>query len=180
MKERYADSTHLLARTLLLGVLIIPQWVCNVNAFSFHVHSPHTSSIFLHEQTSSIHQRQRAGSTSIHQSNKSSASTQNNLDVDTSGSKITDDNSGDNKGSESNVDGDGKEQQNDKDLTYFEILAGNVVNCLLKSDLKRKGGGDGGSTGWTSWVDDASSYQLKGCIDMLSLNIPVSAMMNCN
>lgn len=64
-------------------------------------------------------------------------------------------------------------------LTYFETLAGNIVNCLIKSDLKRKGGGDGGgSTGWTSWVDDASCFQLKCCIDKLSLNLPVSGKNN--
>ncbi len=70
-----------------------------------------------------------------------------------------------------------KSNENDE-LSYFEVLAGNVVNCLMKSDLKRKGGGDGGgSTGWTSWVDDASSYQLKSCVDSISLNIPVSDIL---
>ena len=64
-----------------------------------------------------------------------------------------------------------KEEQ----LTYFETLAGNALNCLIQSDYKRKGGGDGGgSTGWTSWVDDASSYQLKCCLDNLVLSLPVS------
>ncbi len=63
-------------------------------------------------------------------------------------------------------------ENGDNAYKYFDILAGNVVNCLIKSDLKRKGGGDGGgSTGWTSWVDDASAYQLKSCIDFLSLNL---------
>lgn len=70
----------------------------------------------------------------------------------------------------------GNTVEEEKPMNYFQILAGNVVNCLTKSDLKRKGGGDGGgSTGWTSWVDDASSYQLKCCIDKLAISLPVSS-----
>ena len=73
----------------------------------------------------------------------------------------------------SNNNNNNNEEEEDTD-TYFDILAGNIVNCLIKSDLKRKGGGDGGgSTGWTSWVDDASSYQLKCAIDALALSLPL-------
>lgn len=52
----------------------------------------------------------------------------------------------------------------------WEILSGNVCDCLIKSDLKRLGGGDGGgSTGWTSWVDNESALRLQSCMNLLQL-----------
>lgn len=83
-----------------------------------------------------------------------------------------DDNDSNNDDDDDDGDETNKEESLPPSLTYFETLAGNVVNCLIKSDLKRKNGGDGGSTGWTSWVDDAASFQLKCCIDALALSIP--------
>ncbi len=62
-----------------------------------------------------------------------------------------------------------------EDMDAVTTLAGNIVQCLFKSDLKRKGGGDGGgSTGWTSWVDDPSAYSLKCCIDSLAITKPIN------
>lgn len=62
-----------------------------------------------------------------------------------------------------------------EDVDAVTALAGNIVQCLFKSDLKRKGGGDGGgSTGWTSWVDDASAFSLRCCIDALAITKPVN------
>ena len=84
-----------------------------------------------------------------------------------------DNNKSSNNNNNNNEEEEEEEEEEDTD-TYFDILAGNIVNCLIKSDLKRKGGGDGGgSTGWTSWVDDASSYQLKCAIDALTLSLPL-------
>lgn len=60
------------------------------------------------------------------------------------------------------------------DLSYFQVLAGNIVNCLVKSDLKRDSGWDGSSTGWTSWVEDSSALRLQSCMDKLCLVTPVS------
>ena len=54
-------------------------------------------------------------------------------------------------------------------LSDFQILAGNVGNCLIQSDLKRDSGFDGSSTGWTSWVDEQSAFRLQKCIDKLQL-----------
>lgn len=54
----------------------------------------------------------------------------------------------------------------------LRILTGNIVDCLIQSDLKRKGGKDGGSTGWTSWIDDASAYRLKCCMDSVAIKRP--------
>ena len=51
--------------------------------------------------------------------------------------------------------------------TAWNILGGNVATCLVASDLKRKSGFDGGSTGWTSWVEESSAYRLQQCIDRL-------------
>jgi len=51
----------------------------------------------------------------------------------------------------------------------LDVLVGNVVDCLIQSDLKRKGGKDGGSTGWTSWIDDSSAYRLKCCMDIMAI-----------
>ena len=63
----------------------------------------------------------------------------------------------------------------DENLDALTTLAGNIVQCLVKSDLKRKGGGDGGgSTGWTSWVDDKSAFSLQCCIDALALSKPIN------
>jgi len=70
--------------------------------------------------------------------------------------------------------------QEQEGLTCIQTLAGNMINCLIKSDLKRKFGGDGGSTGWTSWVDDKSSYQLRCCIDASMLDIPSDAPIDFN
>jgi len=59
-------------------------------------------------------------------------------------------------------------------LSFFEVLAGNVVHCLVKSELKRDSGFDGASTGWTSWVEDSSALRLQSCMDKLSIVVPVS------
>ena len=56
---------------------------------------------------------------------------------------------------------------------FFETLAENVAQCLVKSELKRDSGFDGASTGWTSWVEDSSALQLQSCMDTLCLAIPV-------
>ena len=83
---------------------------------------------------------------------------------------------------------DSKEQQTDMpantsvdntdDILNMEAttaLMGNIVQCLVKSDLKRQEGGDGsGSTGWTSWVDDKTAFSLRCCIDQLALAKPVN------
>ena len=75
------------------------------------------------------------------------------------------------------------QETNDSDIdigTDIEIdalttLAGNIVQCLIQSDLKRQGGGDGGgSTGWTSWVDDKTAFSLQCCIDSLALSKPIN------
>jgi vesicle-fusing ATPase len=59
----------------------------------------------------------------------------------------------------------------------LDVLVGNAVDCLIQSDLKRKGGKDGGSTGWTSWIDDASAYRLKCCMDAIALTKPDSTVV---
>lgn len=61
-----------------------------------------------------------------------------------------------------------------EELSFFQVLAGNVVHCLVKSELKRDSGFDGASTGWTSWVEDSSALRLQACMDKLSLTVPVS------
>ena len=67
------------------------------------------------------------------------------------------------------------EQIEIKDMDAITTLAGNIVQCLFKSDLKRKGGGDGGgSTGWTSWVDDPTAFSLRCCIDSLAISKPIN------
>jgi hypothetical protein len=53
------------------------------------------------------------------------------------------------------------------DGTYYKVLAGNLANCLLCSDIKRMTGNDGASTGWTSWVDEKSCFRLQKCFDRL-------------
>ena len=63
-----------------------------------------------------------------------------------------------------------------EDMDAITVLAGNIVQCLVKSELRRKGGKDGGATGWTSWVDDASAYSLRCCIDALALTKPFNLM----
>jgi hypothetical protein len=59
--------------------------------------------------------------------------------------------------------------QDDNTGNALHVLVGNTVDCLIQSDLKRKAGKDGGSTGWTSWIDDASAYRLKCCMDIIAL-----------
>lgn len=59
--------------------------------------------------------------------------------------------------------------QDDNTKNALHVLVGNTVDCLIQSDLKRKAGKDGGSTGWTSWIDDASAYRLKCCMDIIAL-----------
>lgn len=59
------------------------------------------------------------------------------------------------------------------DIDALTTLTGTIVNCLVKSDLKRKGGGDGGgSTGWTSWVEDKSAFALQSCLNYVVLSKP--------
>mmetsp|Transcript_17841 Transcript_17841/g.25220 ORF Transcript_17841/g.25220 Transcript_17841/m.25220 type:complete len:750 (-) Transcript_17841:211-2460(-) len=68
------------------------------------------------------------------------------------------------------IDNDSTDDLNEE-LSAFSVLAGNVANVILKSDLKREQGGDGAcSTGWTSWVDDSAAYQLKSGLDGMNLN----------
>lgn len=59
------------------------------------------------------------------------------------------------------------------DDSAFQVLAGNVARCLVRSDLKRSAGNDGASTGWTAWVDEASAFRLQCCMDAICLSIPV-------
>ena len=62
----------------------------------------------------------------------------------------------------------------ESDISALTALAGNTAQCLISSDLKRKGGGDGGgSTGWTSWVEEKTAYKLQCCVDIMSLSLPV-------
>ena len=53
-------------------------------------------------------------------------------------------------------------------MSAWEILAGNVATCLIASDQKRATGMDGGSTGWTSWIEESSSFRLQQCVDRLA------------
>jgi hypothetical protein len=52
-------------------------------------------------------------------------------------------------------------------LPPFQVLAGNMANTLIQSDLKRNSGLDGASAGWTSWIDEKSAFYLQSCIDKL-------------
>ena len=54
-----------------------------------------------------------------------------------------------------------------EDMSAWEILAGNVATCIIASDMKRATGMDGGSTGWTSWIEESSSFKLQQCVDRL-------------
>jgi len=49
----------------------------------------------------------------------------------------------------------------------WDVLAGNIVNCLFMSDLKMDSGFDGSSTGWTSWVEESSAFRLQQCMNKL-------------
>jgi hypothetical protein len=62
------------------------------------------------------------------------------------------------------------EKVEDDEDSAFVVLAGNIANCLHKSDLKRDDGFDGASTGWTSWVDAAAALRLQSCIDAVELS----------
>ena len=53
------------------------------------------------------------------------------------------------------------------DPTAWTVLADSIAFCLVQSDLKRDSGFDGSSTGWTSWVEEASAFRLQKCIDKL-------------
>ena len=55
----------------------------------------------------------------------------------------------------------------DDRLSAWEVLAGNIANCLVQSDLKRDSGFDGSSTGWTSWVEASSAFRLQQCMNKL-------------
>jgi vesicle-fusing ATPase len=58
----------------------------------------------------------------------------------------------------------------DVETSAMEALAGNIVNTIFKSDMKRKSGvGDGGASGWTSWVDDSASFALQSLMNRLTL-----------
>ena len=54
----------------------------------------------------------------------------------------------------------------------FSILADAALNCIYKSDLKRLSGHDGASTGWTSWVEESSAFQLQQAVNRLQLSAP--------
>ena len=51
----------------------------------------------------------------------------------------------------------------------FQQLARHVADTLQKSDAKRDTGFDGASTGWTSWIDEASAAELQTCWDRVRL-----------
>jgi vesicle-fusing ATPase len=55
-------------------------------------------------------------------------------------------------------------------ISAWEVLGGNIANCLIQSDLKRDSGFDGSSTGWTSWVEESSAFRLQQCINQLVYN----------
>ena len=61
-----------------------------------------------------------------------------------------------------------------EESTIFETLAGTLGQCLILSDVKRMTGNDGASTGWTSWVDEKSSFYLQNCIDKVALVNPMN------
>jgi len=63
--------------------------------------------------------------------------------------------------------------------TAWQYVAGNVTECLIQSDRKRNAGNDGASTGWTSWVDEASAGRLQTCIDDLFLSDNLSWLCRC-
>jgi len=73
----------------------------------------------------------------------------------------------------SSKEGEVDDEVDENDIDALTTLTGTIVNCLVKSDLKRKGGGDGGgSTGWTSWVDDKSAFALQSCLNYVVLSKP--------
>jgi len=61
----------------------------------------------------------------------------------------------------------------DDDMSPFSLMVDNALNCLYKSDLKRQGGADGGSTGWTSWVEEKSAFQLEQVMNRVVLSSPI-------
>jgi vesicle-fusing ATPase len=62
---------------------------------------------------------------------------------------------------------DNNQNEDDDSISAWEVLAGNIANCLVQSDLKRDSGFDGSSTGWTSWVEASSAFRLQKCMDKL-------------
>lgn len=62
-------------------------------------------------------------------------------------------------------------KQKDEDDSAWQVLAGNIALCLIKSDLKRDSGFDGSSTGWTSWVEESSAFRLQKCLDKLIFSV---------
>lgn len=56
----------------------------------------------------------------------------------------------------------------------WHILAGNVATCLMASDQKRATGMDGGSTGWTSWIEESSAFRLQQCVNQLVFGVDVT------
>ena len=64
--------------------------------------------------------------------------------------------------------------------TAFETLAANIALCLVRSDLKRDTGFDGASTGWTSWIDEATAAALQTSIDDVTLAPITSAVPTDN
>lgn len=83
--------------------------------------------------------------------------------------ELKDESIGDTKtGLDDNTDHDNSEKQD-----AFLTLAENIKTFIIKSDLKRKDGGDGGgSSGWTSWADVSSSMELQKCVEMVTLSKP--------
>jgi vesicle-fusing ATPase len=55
------------------------------------------------------------------------------------------------------------------DDSALDVLSSYLTFCIIQSDLKRESGRMGASTGWTSWVDEASAYRLQQCIDKMML-----------
>lgn len=53
--------------------------------------------------------------------------------------------------------------------SVLQVLAGNAAICLIESDRKRATGFDGSSTGWTSWIDEASAFLLQSTVNSLCL-----------
>jgi len=68
---------------------------------------------------------------------------------------------------------DDDDDDSDDDMSPFSLMVDNALNCLYKSDLKRQGGADGGSTGWTSWVEEKSAFQLEQVMNRVVLSSPI-------
>lgn len=71
---------------------------------------------------------------------------------------------------QSNVESAPNEVIQQMNVSSFQLLAENALNCLYKSDLKRLSGHDGASAGWTSWVEESSAFELEQVLNKVVLN----------